>query len=121
MTVNSSSFDGNYFNEAVQMSVSGSAIANTGTLNIANSVFTNNKSVIGDGSVISGGTIYNANSATIEGSVFSNNESNGGSQGTNIYGGVINNYTDSSTLVIKIQLLIQMFPLQVKATEHGAE
>lgn len=101
MTVNSSSFDGNYFNEAVQMSVSGSAIANTGTLNIANSVFTNNKSVIGDGSVISGGTIYNANSATIEGSVFSNNESNGGSQGTNIYGGVINNYTDSSTLVIK--------------------
>ena len=101
MTVNSSSFDGNYFNEAAQMSVSGSAIANTGTLNIANSVFTNNKSVIGDGSVISGGTIYNANSATIEGSVFSNNESNGGSQGTNIYGGVINNYTDSSTLVIK--------------------
>lgn len=101
MTVNSSSFDGNYFNEAVQMSVSGSAIANTGTLNIANSVFTNNKSVIGDGSVISGGTIYNANSATIEGSVFSNNESNGGSQGTNIYGGVINNYTDSSTLIIK--------------------
>ncbi|HIT56211.1 TPA: hypothetical protein IAA92_08105 [Candidatus Galligastranaerophilus intestinigallinarum] len=101
MTVNSSSFDGNYFNEAVQMSVSGSAIANTGTLNIANSVFTDNKSVIGDGSVISGGTIYNANSATIEGSVFSNNESNGGSQGTNIYGGVINNYTDSSTLVIK--------------------
>ena len=101
MTVNSSSFDGNYFDEAVQMSVSGSAIANTGTLNIANSVFTNNKSVIGDGSVISGGTIYNANSATIEGSVFSNNESNGGSQGTNIYGGVINNYTDSSTLVIK--------------------
>ena len=101
MTVNSSSFDGNYFNEAVQMSVSGSAIANTGTLNIANSVFTNNKSVIGGGSVISGGTIYNANSATIEGSVFSNNESNGGSQGTNIYGGVINNYTDSSTLVIK--------------------
>lgn len=101
MTVNSSSFDGNYFNEAVQMSVSGSAIANTGTLNIANSVFTNNKSAIGDGSVISGGTIYNANSATIEGSVFSNNESNGGSQGTNIYGGVINNYTDSSTLVIK--------------------
>lgn len=101
MTVNSSSFDGNYFNEAAQMSVSGSAIANTGTLNIANSVFTNNKSAIGDGSVISGGTIYNANSATIEGSVFSNNESNGGSQGTNIYGGVINNYTDSSTLVIK--------------------
>lgn len=101
MTVNSSSFDGNYFNEAAQMSVSGSAIANTGTLNIANSVFTNNKSVIGDGSVISGGTIYNANSATIEGSVFSNNESNGGSQGTNIYGGVINNYTDSSTLIIK--------------------
>ena len=101
MTVNSSSFDGNYFNEAAQMSVSGSAIANTGTLNIANSVFTNNKSVIGDGSVISGGTIYNANSATIEDSVFSNNESNGGSQGTNIYGGVINNYTDSSTLVIK--------------------
>ena len=101
MTVNSSSFDGNYFDEAVQMSVSGSAIANTGTLNIANSVFTNNKSAIGDGSVISGGTIYNANSATIEGSVFSNNESNGGSQGTNIYGGVINNYTDSSTLVIK--------------------
>lgn len=101
MTVNSSSFDGNYFNEAAQMSVSGSAIANTGTLNIANSVFKNNKSVIGDGSVISGGTIYNANSATIEGSVFSNNESNGGSQGTNIYGGVINNYTDSSTLVIK--------------------
>lgn len=101
MTVNSSSFDGNYFNEAVQMSVSGSAIANTGTLNIANSVFTNNQSVIGDGSVISGGTIYNANSATIEGSVFSNNESNGGSQGTNIYGGVINNYTDSSTLIIK--------------------
>lgn len=101
MTVNSSSFDGNYFNEAAQMSVSGSAIANTGALNIANSVFTNNKSVIGDGSVISGGTIYNANSATIEGSVFSNNESNGGSQGTNIYGGVINNYTDSSTLVIK--------------------
>src|SRR5699024_10801433 len=90
-----------YFNEAAQMSVSGSAIANTGTLNIANSVFTNNKSAIGDGSVISGGTIYNANSATIEGSVFSNNESNGGSQGTNIYGGVINNYTDSSTLVIK--------------------
>ena len=101
MTVNSSSFDGNYFNEAAQMSVSGSAIANTGTLNIANSVFTNNKSAIGDGSVISGGTIYNANSATIEDSVFSNNESNGGSQGTNIYGGVINNYTDSSTLVIK--------------------
>lgn len=101
MTVNSSSFDGNYFDEAVQMSVSGSAIANTGTLNIANSVFTNNKSAIGDGSVISGGTIYNANSATIEGSVFSNNESNGGSQGTNIYGGVINNYTDSSTLIIK--------------------
>ena len=101
MTVNSSTFDGNYFDEAVQMSVSGAAIANTGTLNIANSAFMNNKSIIGDSSVISGGTIYNIGSITIDASVFSNNESNGGSQGTNIYGGVINNYTDSSSLIIK--------------------